>query len=251
VLQALGATFVSARFLLRIFDSAYLLALTAWIGSLFSYLLVLTPVVAKLLSAEDARTLQNALLRRCFTWGSMAGAIALPAFVAVPLSFPEYRGPGIAIQSVILLACILVMLYGANSLAPAMNNVRKPGPAEIERFRQLHRRSLVLGASVLAAVFGLLIAHANRPVARTSGLPQLTAAEQARFDAELGPIIEQVETKYGFRAGPQAGETAVSPGRSLDQEAIKEIESYYEQKRQRELARKGQTAVVPPAAGNQ
>jgi hypothetical protein len=181
----------------------------------------------------------------------MAGAVALPAFVAVPLSFPEYRGPGIAIQSLILLACILVMLYGANSLAPAMNDVRKPGPGEIEPFRQIHRRSLVLGASVLAAVFGLLIAYANRPVARTSGLPQLSPEELARIDAELGPILEQVETKYGFRAGPQAGATAVSPGRSLDPEAIKEIESYYQQRRQRELARERQTAVVPPAAGNQ
>jgi hypothetical protein len=239
---------VSARFLVGVFDSVYLVALAAWVGSILFFLFGLSPVLFKARSPEEAGKLEQVLYSRSFTWGSMACAIALPAFVAVPLCYPEYRGPAIAVGSLIILACALTMLYAANSLAPAMSAAREAGPAGRQRFQRLHVRSVLVSALSLAAGLGLLVAYANRPVPRTSGIRQLTPDELSRVDAELGPVIEQVEAKYGFRPGPAA--KSISPGAAVDGEAIKEIESYYEQKRQRELARRGLTPTVPRASEN-
>jgi Domain of unknown function (DUF4149) len=226
-----------------VFDSVYLIALTAWVGGILFFSFGVAPLIFRVLSAEDAGRFVRALFPRYYMWGAIAGAIALPAFVAVPLCYPEYRGPAIAVQSLVILACILIMLYSANSLTPSINAARDAGLEGSERFQRLHRRSVVLNALVLVAGLGLLIAHANRPSARTSGLRQLTPAELARVDAELEPVIKQIETKYGFRPVPAGqGDSPVTPGASVDPEMIKEIESYYQQKRERELARRGKTS---------
>ncbi len=133
------------------------------------------------------------------------------------------------------------MLYAGNSLTPAINAARDAGPEGKARFERLHRRSVWLNTLVLIAGLGLLIAFANRPAPRTSGISELPPGDRARFDAELGQVIEQMETKYGFRRGqPAAGGTAVAPGTAVDSEMIKEIESYYQQKRLRDLSRRRQ-----------
>ena len=104
---------------------------------------------------------------------------------------------------------------------------------------------MLLNALVLASGLGLLIAHANRHAPQTSGIRQLTPAELAKVDAELGPVIEQIEAKYGFRPACRYRRCTTSPGAAVDPDMIKEIESYYRQKRERELARRGQTSVTP------
>ncbi len=158
--------------------------------------------------------------------------------MAVPLSYPEFRGKGIAIQAMILLAGILIMLYGGNSLTPAINAARDAGPESHERFQKLHKRSVRLNALVLLLGVGLLIAFANRPAPQTSGIEELSPGERGRFDVQLNDAIEQTEIKYGYRSGRtgQAGPAARSEP-SLDPEMLKEIDSYYEQKKRRDLSR--------------
>src|SRR5262249_15771098 len=113
--------------------------------------------------------------------------IALPAFVAGPLCFPEYRGIGIGIQAIILLGCILSMLYGANSLVPAIDRARDEGPASGDRFARLHRRSVVLNLAALVGGVTLLIAFACRPAPQTSGIIEVSPVERARRAGALGP----------------------------------------------------------------
>lgn len=239
---------MSARFLMGVFDSVYLVALAAWVGGVFFFSFVVAPVVLRVLSAQEAAKFVRALFPRYHMALAVAGAAALPAFVAVPLSYPEYRGPIIAAQALVILSCILMMLYAANSLTPAIIAAVDSGPAGRERSRRLHHRSLLLNSIVLAAGVGLLIAHATRPVPRTSGLRQLSPAETARFDAELGALIERMEIKYGFRPGStQPDEINPPPGRVIDPEMVKELEGYYERKRQRELTRRGRETAEPKA----
>ena len=107
---------VSARFLLTLFDSVYLLTLTAWVGSILFFSFAIAPIIFNVLGAESGAKFVRALFPRYYLWGAISGSLALPAFVAGPLCFQEYRGIRVAIQAMAILACILIMLYGANSL---------------------------------------------------------------------------------------------------------------------------------------
>jgi len=229
---------VSARLLLGIFDSVYVIALTAWVGSTMFFSFGVAPNIFTVLGSENGGKFLRALFPTYYAWGAIAGAIALPAFVAVPLCYPEYRGGTVGIQSMVILAGTLIMLYGGNSLTPAINAARDSGAEGQERFQKLHRRSVRLNALVLVIGVGLLIGFANRPAPRTAGIEELSPSERGRFDAQLNEVIEQVETKYGYRTNRQgqAGSTVRSEP-AVDPEMIKEIESYYELKKLRDQSR--------------
>lgn len=239
---------LSARTLLGLFDSMYVLALTAWVGSILFFSFAVAPLIFKVLGAEAGARFVRALFPRYYAWGAIAGAIALPAYVAVPLCYPEYRGPWVGVQAMLLLGCILVMLYAGNSLTPAINAARDAGPGSNDRFERLHRRSVWLNGLVLVAGVGLLVAFANRPAPRTSGLAELDPAERGRFDADLDRAIEEIEARYGYRR-PRDGQTPRDPSLAptLSPEMIQEIDAYYAQKRQRDLAR-GRSVPGPGAS---
>ena len=85
-----------------------------------------------------------------------------------------------------------------------------------------------------------MIALANRPAPRTSGILELSPSERGRFDIGLNRVIEQVERKYGFRAQTPAKEREGEGSESaIDPEMVKEIDSYYRQKKARDDARRG------------
>jgi hypothetical protein len=229
---------MSSRFLLSVFDSVYVVALTAWVGSILFFSFAVAPIVFSVLGEQAGGKFVRALFPRYYLWGAIAGAIALPAFVARPLCYQEFRGPMVGVQAMVILAGILSMLYGGNSLTPAINQARDAGPSGQRRFEQLHRRAVRLNALVLVVGLGLLIAFAVRAAPRTSGLVELAPAEQARYDAAINRVIENVEIRHGMR--PHA---ARPPGESaerdpiVDDETVKEIESLYDRKRLRDQAR--------------
>ena len=160
---------MTTRHLLALFDSVYVLAMAAMVGSIVFFSFVVAPIIFRVLGAEAGGRFVRALFPRYYLWGAIAGAIALPAFVAGPLCFPEYRGIGVGIQSAVLLGCTLIMLYGGNSLVPEINRARDAGPPAHDRFVRLHRRSVVLNLAVMVGGVGLLIAFACRPGAPDRG----------------------------------------------------------------------------------
>jgi hypothetical protein len=95
----------------------------------------------------------------------------------------------------------------------------------------------------------LLVAYVIRPAPKTSGIIEMTPQERARYDAALNRVIEDVEIKYGLRPPRpiEAGESR-APGPLIDDETVREIESYYAKKRERDQARaaKAQKAGAPP-----
>lgn len=161
---------MTTRFLLGVFDSAYVLALTAWVGSILFFSFGVAPVIFKVLDPASAAKFVRALFPRYYAWGAIAGAIALPAFVAGPLCFPEYRGPLVGVQALAILFGILLMFYAGNSLTPAINAARDAGPSGEARFNRLHKRSVWLNALMLVLGCALLIRFATRPAPRTSGI---------------------------------------------------------------------------------
>jgi hypothetical protein len=162
-----------------VFDSVYLVALTAWVGSILFFSFAVAPVIFKVLGAEAGGRFVRALFPRYYLWGAISGAVALPATVAVPLCYPELRGPWVGVRALVIIAGILTMLYAGNSLTPAINAARDAGPAGRERFDRLHRRSVRLNALVLLMGLSLLVAFAARPAPRTAGIVEPSPADRA------------------------------------------------------------------------
>ena len=90
---------MSARALLAVFDSVYVVALTAWVGSVLFVSFGVAPIVFTVLGTEAGGKFVRALFPRYYLWGVIAGSVALPAFVAGPLCFPEFRGPRVGVQA--------------------------------------------------------------------------------------------------------------------------------------------------------
>ena len=111
---------MTARHLLALFDSIYLSALAVWIGGAVFMVFGLNPILLKTIDSEWAARLIRAVYSRYYVGGAIAGAVALPAFVAGPLCYREYRGAMVAVQALAIVFVILLMLYGANSLTAAI-----------------------------------------------------------------------------------------------------------------------------------
>jgi len=240
---------VTARYLLALFDSAYVIALSAWVGSTLFFSFGLAPIIFRVLGTEMGGKFVRALFPRYYLWGAVAGAVALPAFVAGPLCYQEYRGPMVGVQALALISGIMAVLYGGNSLTPAINRARDGGPPSHEQFERLHRRAV--GLNVVTMVLGLLllIGFAIRPAPQTSGIIEMTPGERARYAAAVGRIIQDVEAKHGLRP-PRSAEPGdpSSPEELVGAETVREIESYYDRKQQRDDERAGRHSASAPVS---
>jgi hypothetical protein len=227
---------VTARSLLLFFDSAYVLALTAWAGSILFFSFGVAPVIFRVLGSEAGGRFVRALFPRYYAWGAISGAIALPSFLGVPLSFPEYRGPMVAVQALLIVAGILIMLYAGNTLTPAINAARDAGPEGHDRFVRLHRRSVRLNAVALVIGLSLLIAFATRPAPRTSGILEMTPSERVQYDARIAEVLEAIEARQkpsGSSPGPGPGAGEGPERFPIDEATIRELVEIYARRRPR------------------
>src|SRR3954452_22182181 len=101
---------MTASTLLALFNVVYLLALTAWVGSIAFFSFGVAPIIFRVLGPESAAKFVRALFPRYYTWGATAAAIALPAAVCGPMAYPELRGPSVLVQSILILVGALIML---------------------------------------------------------------------------------------------------------------------------------------------
>jgi hypothetical protein len=187
--------------LLVVFDSVYLLAMASWVGSIAYFSFGVAPLIFGVLGVEAGGRFVRALFPRYYLWGAISGAVALPAFVAGPLCVPEYRGPVVGVQAMVILGCTLIMLYAGNTLTPAINQARDAGVDGEARFARLHRRSVRLNGLVLVLGVGLLVAFAARRGPLTAGIVEPTPAERVRSELEMRGMIEKLERPRGERAG--------------------------------------------------
>ena len=109
---------------------------------------------------------------RYYLWGVISCAVALPSLICGTLSFPELRGPTVAVQAGLIVSGLLITLYSGNTLTPAINAARDGGPSTSQKFERLHRRSVILNALVLMIGLGLLVAFAIRKAPTTSGIKE-------------------------------------------------------------------------------
>lgn len=188
---------MNAPVLLVLFDAAYLIALAAWIGAILFFSFGVAPIIFKVLAPESAAKFVRALFPRYYAWGATCGAIALPAYLGAPLSFQEFRGPMVAVQSLLIMAGTLVMFYCGQSLTPAINAARDAGPAEKARFDRLHRRSVRLNGAVLLIGLGLFLAYAYRGAPKTAGIVEPGPVERALRDERA---MQQIDAELRAKA---------------------------------------------------
>lgn len=183
---------VTARHLIVVFDSVYLIALTSLVGSILFLSFCVAPLIFRVLGEEAAGAFVRALFPRYYQWGVISSALALPSAVAGPLCFPELRGPSVGVQALVIIAATLTMLYAGNSLAPAINAARDAGTSGRARFDRLHGRSVRLNGLVLLMGLGLLIAFAARPRPKTPGIVEPSPSERAEAQAKFLRKVQAV-----------------------------------------------------------
>ena len=196
---------LTASALLATFDAVYFIALGVWLGSMAFLSFGVAPIIFKVLDPQAASKFVRTLFPRYYAWCASAGAIALPAVLCGPLSFPEYRGPWVGIQALLIAASTLTMFYCGQSLTPAINAARDKGPREQDRFGSLHRLSVRLNAAVMIVLVGLMIAHAARPAARTRGIVEPSPQERSRLELkalqEKSKMLEKTERRIVIPSG--------------------------------------------------
>jgi len=211
---------VTARPLLALFDSLYVIALTAWVGAILFFSFAVAPIIFRVLGAESAAKFVRALFPRYYAWGVISAAVALPALICGPLSYPELRGTWVGVQALLILADLGIMLYCGNSLTPAINATRDAGPGQAVQFDRLHKRSVRLNVVALAIGLALLVAFAARSPIRTEGLVEMTPRERADYDRDFANALDEIVR--GRKA------EAESPRPRFDEAARKELEEIVE-----------------------
>ena len=200
---------MNAPTILAFFNIVYLLALTAWVGSIAFFSFGVAPVIFRTLGAEAGGKFVRALFPRYYTWGATAGAIALPARVCGPLAYDSLRGPAVGVQAILILVGTLIMVYCGNALTPAINAARDSGPPAQARFDALHKRSVWLNGITLLIGIGLLGYFAVKSVPRTGGIVEREPGElspaQAKMLQDSVEIDQKTRAILEGKAPPPAG----------------------------------------------
>lgn len=176
---------ISATLIKDLLDAAFLIVMAAWTGALLTRHFLIRPVLNSRLDRPAVRRLLAAYLPSHYYWCATCGAIALPACLGAPLSYPEFRSVGIGAQAAALLIGTLMMLHGANSLAPRLQREHAKGAVADAEVDALIQRTRRLDFLVLPLLLLVLIALAFRPAPRSVGIIEPTPQERSRreFDA--------------------------------------------------------------------
>ncbi len=232
---------MEARLLLKVFDSVYLFSLTAWVGSILFFSFGVAPIIFKVLDPSSAARFVRALFPRYYAWGVISSGLALPAFLAVPLSFPEMRGYHVMGISFLIIAAIMIFMYCGNSLTPAINAARDAGPEHEALFAKLHKRSVMLNVVALILGIVLLVLFATRRPPQSEGIIEKTPQERYQYESEFqSTFLESIEKG---KSTPKP----VPPGTRFpfDDEARKETEEFAKKYRAKEARRLGKSPDDP------
>ena len=222
---------LNPRLLLAIFDSIYVGALAAWVGAILFFSFGVAPIIFRVLGPEAAAKFVRALFPRYYAWGVGATAVALPALVCGPLTYPELRGGNIGVQAVLIIAGLFIMLYCGNSLTPAINAARDAGPDQATRFDRLHKRSVQLNGVALVLGLILLVGFAIRRPTQTTGLKEMTPTERVAYDNDFSRAFDDIVRGHSTRSS--SGTSQEPASLQFDEAARKELEGLIEARRKR------------------
>jgi hypothetical protein len=204
------------EFLLRIFESIYVVGLAGWIGAMAFFSFGLAPLIFRILEPQPAGRLVRGVFPRYYAWVAICAGLAAASLVCAALVAPPLRGPVVAIQSGIAFIGLFLMLYCGNILTPAVNAARDGGEPEKKRFDSLHRTSVNINSFVLLLGIGLLVAFViRRPAGPVGSFPPVSTSEYNRrnleaYNQSLQFWREHAEIAKREQAAKQQNEVAVA-----------------------------------------
>jgi MFS family permease len=163
---------VTARVLLAIFDSVYLLALSGLVGSILFFLFGVAPILSRVLGEELGRKLMEAMVPFYHVWGVICCAIALPALICGAFCFPELRGLMVGVQALMIMASLVLLLFSISTMTPMIHEAHDKGPTSRWRFERLYQGSVRFNTIVLVIGIVLLVGFAVRKGLRTDGIEE-------------------------------------------------------------------------------
>lgn len=139
--------------------AAILLAMVTWVGALIFLSFLMAPTAFSVLDQKDASRFVRAIFPRYYGLGVGCGVFALLGLVGLGGVSSAWTGP-LLLEIAIIVVMTCLTIYSL-TLVPRINAARDAGQAQDDRFKRLHKRSVVLNAIVLFLGLGALVILAH------------------------------------------------------------------------------------------
>lgn len=141
----------------------YTLVLSLWVGGIFLFTFVVTPVIFKSYGRDMAGEIVGKLFPSYFLFSVVVSSLSLILFL---VSFQNRAIPGRTLSLILLIAAVVLSLYVSVRLHPEINRVKQeiasfetisPEDQPRKKFRSLHAQSAILNILMLADGVALLV----------------------------------------------------------------------------------------------
>jgi uncharacterized membrane protein len=146
-----------------IINDFYTLLLSLWIGGIFLFTFVVTPVIFRSYGRDMAGEIVGKLFPSYFLFSFVVSALSLVFFL---VSFQNRAIPGRNLSLFLLTAAVVLSLYVSVRLHPEIKRVKQeiasfeatsPEDPLRKKFRSLHAQSAILNILMLADGVALLV----------------------------------------------------------------------------------------------
>ncbi len=141
----------------------YTLVLSLWVGGIFLFTFVVTPVIFRSYGKDMAGDIVGKLFPSYFLFSIIVAFLSLILFL---LSFQDRTAPRHALSLFLLAAAVVISLYVSVRLHPEIKKVKQeiasfetvsPEDPLRKKFRSLHAQSAILNILMLADGIALLV----------------------------------------------------------------------------------------------
>jgi len=141
----------------------YTLILSLWVGGIFLFTFVVTPVIFKSYGRDMAGEIVGKLFPSYFLFSVIVSVLSLVLFL---ISFQDRALPGHNLSLLLLMAAVVLSLYVTVRLHPEIKRVKQevasfeavsPEDPLRKKFRSLHAQSALLNILMLADGVALLV----------------------------------------------------------------------------------------------
>ncbi|MBI5074957.1 MAG: DUF4149 domain-containing protein [Nitrospirae bacterium] len=146
-----------------VFTQCYILLLSLWVGGIFLFTFVVTPVIFRSYGKDMAGEIVGKLFPSYFLFSVVVSVLSLVFFL---IAFQNRAVSGHTLSLLLLTAAVVLSLYVSVRLHPEIKKVKQeiasfektsPDDQLRKKFRALHGQSAILNLLILADGIALLV----------------------------------------------------------------------------------------------